>query len=79
MTLQEIKSVFSEVLDLGDSVDWASARYQQTDNWDSMHHMAIVGELEDRFAIMLDTDDVLELSSFEEALRILKKYGVETT
>jgi len=79
MTLQQIKSVFTDVLDLNESIDWASVRYQETDGWDSLHHMAMVGEFEDTFAIMLDTDDVIALSSFEEALRILGKYGVVTT
>jgi hypothetical protein len=38
--------------------------------------MALVAEIEDAFDIMLETDDVIGLSSFEVAKEILARYGV---
>jgi acyl carrier protein len=38
--------------------------------------MELVAEIEEAFGIMLDTEDVLALSSFKEAIRILTNYGV---
>ena len=76
-TLRDItEAVFIDMLDLTPPVDWSTVRYQEIEAWDSLAHMAIVGELEDRFGIMLDTDDVLDMSSFDKALEILAKYGV---
>jgi acyl carrier protein len=69
------QSVFIDILGLAEPIDWATVRYQEIEAWDSLAHMAIVGELEDRFGIMLDTDDVLDMSSFDKALEILAKYG----
>ncbi len=40
-------------------------------------HMQLVGEIEDTFDIMLDTDDVIGMSSYPVARQILAKYGVE--
>ena len=44
--------------------------------WDSVAHMAIVVAIENAFDIMLDTDDVIDLSSFTKAKEIVGKYGV---
>jgi len=78
MKLKQVRSIFADILTLGDPVDWSTIRYQQTTGWDSLAHMALVGELEDAFEIMLDTDDVIAMSSFDEALKILARYGVDT-
>jgi acyl carrier protein len=45
--------------------------------WDSVGHMALIAILEDAFNIELDTDDIIDLSSFEKGKEILKRYGVE--
>lgn len=51
--------------------------YQEIDAWDSVGHMSLVAELEDVFDIMMDTDDIIDFSSFEKGIEILKKYNVE--
>jgi acyl carrier protein len=38
--------------------------------------MRLIAALETEFDIMLETDDVLDLSSFAKGLDILGKYGV---
>lgn len=78
MSLKQIQGIFADMLDLEEPVAWDSVRYQETSGWDSLRHMTMIGEFEDTFAIMLDTDDVIDLSSFEKALAILGKHGVTT-
>ena len=53
-------------------------KYQDIDAWDSVGHMGLVAALEDAFDIMLDTDDIIDLSSYEKGKEILAKneYGV---
>ena len=51
--------------------------YQGVANWDSVGHMSLVAELEDAFDIMMDTDDIIDFSSYEKGIEILKKYDVE--
>lgn len=53
--------------------------YQGIDDWDSVGHMSLVGELEDAFDIMLETDDIIDFSSYEKGKEILTKYGVDFT
>jgi acyl carrier protein len=54
-----------------------SLSYQGVPEWDSVAHMALVAELESVFNIMLDTDDIIGMSSVAVAKSILKKYGTE--
>lgn len=46
--------------------------------WDSIGHMSLIAALEEAFDIMMDTDDIIDLSSFEKGMEILsEKYDVE--
>ena len=56
----------------------AGLQYQDIEAWDSVGHMQLIAELEDAFDIMMDTDDIIELSSYEKGKEILSKeeYGV---
>ena len=71
-----VEGVFVDILELERPVDWDAVRYQEVKRWDSLGHMAIVGELEDRFSVMLEADDIIDMSSFSRCLEILAKYGV---
>ncbi len=57
----------------------AGLKYQDIDAWDSVGHMGLISALEDAFDIMMDTDDIIDFSSFEKGKEILSKaeYGVE--
>lgn len=75
--LLRLKKSFSSALGIPDSADFASLQYQGIPEWDSVAHLQLVSVLESEFDIMLETEDVLDLSSFEKAKSILGKYGVE--
>ena len=77
MSVDVVQRVFRDVLSLEGDIDWSSVKYQETEGWDSVAHMAIVADLEDNFEIMLEIDDVIDMSSFDETLRILKNYEVD--
>lgn len=49
----------------------------KTEGWDSVGHVSFITELEDTFDIMLDTEDIIQLNSYEKGIEILRKYGVE--
>ena len=51
--------------------------YQGIDEWDSVGHMELIAELEDGFDIMMDTDDIIDFSSYKKGIELLKKYQVE--
>ncbi len=74
--LQRLREAFRTALDLGADADVDHLHYQDNDKWDSLAHMSLVAAIEDEFSVMVDTDDVINMSSFAEATRILGKYGV---
>ena len=56
----------------------ATLKYQGVELWDSVGHMTLVAALEDAFDIMMETDDIIDLSSYEKGKEILSsKYDVE--
>ena len=51
-------------------------KYNDIPEWDSIGHMTLMSGLEDAFKISLETDDVIEFSSYKVGVDILKKYKV---
>ena len=60
----------------GETFNWQSAQYGTTDGWDSMAHMQLITEIESRFNLMLSTDEVISLSSFDKARQIIELHGI---
>lgn len=75
--LQRLREAFRTALDLEPDAAVDDLHYQDNEKWDSLAHMSLVAALEDEFSVMIDTDDVINMSSFQEAVRILGKYGVD--
>jgi acyl carrier protein len=75
--LAKLEGVFRDVLDLPADTDLGTIRYGGIETWDSLSHMALVGEIEDAFDIMLDTNDVLAMSDFGVAVAIIERLGIE--
>jgi acyl carrier protein len=50
--------------------------YQSIPAWDSVGHMAMIAGLEEAFDIMIDIDDIIDLSSYKKGKEIVAKYDV---
>ena len=74
--MEKYKNAFMEALEV-EETELSGLEYQSISQWDSVGHMGLVATIEDAFDIMMDTDDIIELSSFEKGIEILKKYDVE--
>ena len=56
----------------------AGLKYQDIEAWDSVGHMGLIAALEDAFDIMMDTDDIIDLSSYEKGKEILSSnYSID--
>ena len=51
-------------------------KYNDIPEWDSIGHMSLMSDLEEGFNISIDTDDIIDFSSFKKGIQILKKYKV---
>ena len=75
---EQLKAAFVEALGIDEATtDWDRLTYRGIPEWDSVAHMQLVGEIEDNFDIMLETDDVIAMSSYPVTKEILLKYGVD--
>ena len=74
--LEKYNEAFKKAFSVEES-KLADLKYQDIDAWDSVGHMRLIAQLEDAFDIMMDTDDIIAISSYEEGKKILKKYDVE--
>lgn len=52
-------------------------KYESIESWDSVGHMSMIGNLEEVFDIVMEMDDIIDFSSYEEGKKILKKYNIE--
>lgn len=55
----------------------ASLKYQDIQEWDSIGHMTLISNLEEQFKISVETDDIVDFSSYKKGMEILKKYKVK--
>lgn len=70
----KLRSTFAESLDIDESIVTDNLRYAEIAQWDSVAHMALIAAIEEAFDIMIDTEDVIDMSSFEKAKEIVAKY-----
>lgn len=52
-------------------------QYQGIPTWDSIGHMSLINEIEEAFDISMETEDIVDFSSYEKGMELLKKYDVE--
>jgi acyl carrier protein len=75
-SLGKLQAAFVSAIGVPETAEFDGLAYGKTAGWDSIGHMTLVNEIESGFDIMLDTEDVIAMSSFPKAKEILGRYGV---
>ena len=73
MDVKQVQKIFISSLSLKKNVNATKLKYGDP-NWDSIAHMQLIAHLEKKFKIAIDSEDVIDMSSYNKALKILKKY-----
>lgn len=76
---ERLTAIFREALTLAPEVDVPSLTYRSIRQWDSVGHMQLVAAIETEFDVMLDTDQVIDMSSFDKAVEILAAHGLDAS
>lgn len=74
--LEKLTKVFADTFGIAVN-EVTGLQYQGIEQWDSVGHMTLVAAIEDEFGIEMDTDDIIDMSSFEKAKEIVAKYGID--
>lgn len=75
--LEKFNKVFCEVFSVEESALNEGFNKDNVDGWDSVRQLSLTSSIEDEFDIMLDAEDILEFTSYENAKDVLKKYNIE--
>ncbi|BBG88915.1 acyl carrier protein [Aeromonas caviae] len=74
--MMQLEQIFSDALGIELEQVSDALSYQGIPQWDSVAHMGLIAQLEDHYGVLLDTDDIIDMSSVAKAREILTKYGV---
>ena len=75
--LEKLNNIFCEVFSVETNALNADFNNTNVDGWDSVHQLSLTSSIEDEFDIMLDAEDILEFTSYDNAKTILAKYDIE--
>jgi acyl carrier protein len=71
-----VEEIFAGALGIDRARVTDDLTYGSIKEWDSVAHMALISALEQEYDVMIETDDVIDMSSVAIAKTILGKYGV---
>jgi acyl carrier protein len=74
--LQKLQHAFSKGLSISIDEVHEDLSYLEIVEWDSMSHLFLVKEIEDTFDIVIETEDILEMNSFENTKEVLGKFKI---
>ncbi|MBR6320201.1 MAG: acyl carrier protein [Prevotella sp.] len=74
--IEKYNNAFVEVF--GTKVDNLNDNYgkENVEEWDSVHQLSLISELEEAFDIMFDPEDIMEMTSYGKGKELLAKYDV---
>jgi len=73
---QKYKDIFIKSLSIDIKKFKENLKYNEIPEWDSIGHMTLISGLEEGFNIAMETDDIIDFSSFDKGMTILKKYKI---
>jgi acyl carrier protein len=75
--LEKLNQIFCEVFSADESALGSNFNKDNVEGWDSVHQLSLTSSVEDEFDIMLDAEDILEFTSYDNAKQVLAKYDIE--
>ena len=75
--LEKLNKIFCDVFSADESALNESFNKCNVEGWDSVRQLSLTTAVEDEFDIMLDAEDILEFTSYDNAKKVLDKYNIE--
>jgi len=77
LPIKKYSEIFKTALNVDANKVNENLEYNGIDEWDSIAHMTLMAAIEEEYKISLETDDIVEFSSFKKGIEILKKYDIK--
>ena len=71
---QKYQDIFIESISINDKKFHENIEYNEIPEWDSIGHMKLISGLEEGFKISMETDDIVDFSSFKKGIEILSNF-----
>jgi acyl carrier protein len=75
--IEKLNHIFCEVFSVEVTALNSEFNNKSVEGWDSVRQLSLTSSVEDEFDIMLDPEDILEFTSYNNAKTILAKYDIE--
>ena len=75
--LEKLNKIFCEVFSVEEAALNSEFNKDNVEGWDSVRQLSLTTSVEDEFDIMLDAEDILEFTSYDNAKQVLAKYEIE--
>ena len=73
--LEKYNNAFIETFEVSKD-ELKDLKYTSIKAWDSIGHMLLINAIEAAFSIMMETDDIIDFSSYEKGKELIAKYKV---
>ena len=73
---EKYKDIFIKSLSIDIKKFKENLKYNDIPEWDSIGHMTLISGVEEGFGIAMETDDIIDFSSYTKGMEILKKYNI---
>ena len=75
--LEKLNQIFCEVYSVEESALNEEFINTNVETWDSIHQLSMVASIEEAFDLMMDAEDILEMTSYDNVKKLLTdKYEV---
>lgn len=71
--MEQIIALVEEILKVPEGTITKDTLIEDVEQWDSLAHVMIIGELEEKLGIVIDLEEAIEITSMQE---LLEKAGV---
>lgn len=75
--IEKLNKIFCAVFSVDETALNADFDKNNVAGWDSVHQLNLTSSVEDEFDIMLDAEDILDFTSYNNVKTILAKYDIE--
>jgi len=75
--IEKLNKIFCDVFSTDEAALNENFNNCNVEGWDSVRQLSLTTAVEDEFDIMLDAEDILEFTSYDNAKKVLAKYDIE--
>jgi len=68
---EKLQQVMAEVFEVNPTSISELTTMENTESWDSMSHLRLIGAIEEQFGVALQEDDMLNMTSFSKINEII--------